>query len=643
MPELGGPTTQAGIDYQNSVAALAMLDLLDMAPTPAGQRVTDIRVEAPEHVDDVVIKHADATTTRQNVKLELPKEGKRWKRLWEQLHSQRIEAFGEYDRLQVVVGNRNDLFETCSAMAERSHAENVDEWVGRLTAAQVSTLDGIVKHVGTREAALAIFQKATFLHWPEQHIESEFNRRRLAAGGGGPATLLTTLSGIVASGARRRTIYRAGPLRRRLQLDYNLNITEPPEWGLSAYRAALRGLGIISIPGTSRSGRVEDVFVWPRVRDLQPDGLGDFEDEDLSYWREPQHNEVDLKDFPGTELDRVVAIGGPGQGKSALLTALATRLGQGPYFPVEVPLALLATSGKSVLAFAKDHLKDEFDVEPDCDRLAEQGLLVLFLDGLDEIPSGQRQSVIRRIATFSSRYELCPWLLTARDPAVVNGLPEARQLEITPLTGTEIAEFVTVIARQLSTVDASHFVNRLDLYPDLSRLARIPLFLTMLLATTDAQTLEPMNRSDLIEAYLKTLIKPEEHKRTTNETPSSLRAIAQEIAFRKIEAQEIGVSEADARATIAAYIQDPDAVEATFHALRTNGILRRTGPSAAPIPIPDSPGVPRGLSPRRARSRHPEQPPQQRRQPPLGTGDAVRHRTPSEPRAAHPRDSRATR
>jgi hypothetical protein len=587
MPESGGTTTQAGIVYQNSVAALAMLDLVDMAPTPSSQRVTDVRVEAPELVDDIVIRYADGTATYENVKLELDRRGKPWRTLWAQLHAQRHEGFGQHDELHVVVAERNQLFEDCAGMAERSLAENVDEWVKRLTADQVAILDDIVKHVGTRDAALEIFQKTTFLHRSNEHIQDEFNRRRLAAGAGGPSTLLTTLRDIVSSGARRRTLYRSGPLRRRLELEHGVKVTEPPEWGLPAYRTALQRLGNISIPGTTRKGTVDELFVWPIVRDLQPDGLRDFEDEDLSSWREPEHSDVDLRDFPQPEFDRLVVIAGPGCGKSALLTALATRLAPGPFVPVEIPLALLTASGKNVLAFLEEHVKDEFNVSPDWERLAEQGLLVLLLDGLDEIPPSQRQQVVRRIATFSSRYEHCPWLLTARDPAVVIGLPDARQLEMTPLADNDIAEFVKVIARQLDAVDATQFVTQLKLYPDLNRLARIPLFLTMLLATTDAQALEPMKRSDLIEAYLKTLITPEEHKPVQAGTPStSLRTIAQDIAYRKIEAQEIGVSETEVRAVIAEHTRDAGAAESTFQALRFNGILRQQGPARLKFPYP---------------------------------------------------------
>ena len=62
----------------------------------------------------------------------------------------------------------------------------------------------------------------------------------------------------------------------------------------------------------------------------------------------------------------------------------------------------------------------------------------------------------------------------------IDELARVRGLSSDPeLQFGDIAEFVRVIAHQL-TVDATQFVRQLKLYPDLNRLARIPLFLTML-------------------------------------------------------------------------------------------------------------------------------------------------------------------
>ena len=56
MPEAGGTTTQSGIYYQNSIAALYLGRLLDLRSEIDGRpRITRVRIEAPDHVDDIVI------------------------------------------------------------------------------------------------------------------------------------------------------------------------------------------------------------------------------------------------------------------------------------------------------------------------------------------------------------------------------------------------------------------------------------------------------------------------------------------------------------------------------------------------------------------------------------------------------------
>ncbi|MCP3476516.1 hypothetical protein NLM33_40615 [Bradyrhizobium sp. CCGUVB1N3] len=59
MAEPGGPTTQDGIFYQNTVAARFLADLLDLGRLPPRERVIEVRVEAPADVDDIVVRYAD--------------------------------------------------------------------------------------------------------------------------------------------------------------------------------------------------------------------------------------------------------------------------------------------------------------------------------------------------------------------------------------------------------------------------------------------------------------------------------------------------------------------------------------------------------------------------------------------------------
>src|SRR4051812_44736077 len=103
MEERGGPTTQAGIRYQNSVAALYLGDLLRWdIPNPA-ERVREVRLEAPAHVDDIVATFADGHRDWIQVKLNLDPRGKAWEKLWRDLAGQRDDAqFGADDRLVLI-------------------------------------------------------------------------------------------------------------------------------------------------------------------------------------------------------------------------------------------------------------------------------------------------------------------------------------------------------------------------------------------------------------------------------------------------------------------------------------------------------------------------------------------------------------
>jgi hypothetical protein len=59
VAEAGGPTTQSGILYQNSIAALYLGRMIDPASRSKHDRVLEVRVEAPTDVDDIAVTFAD--------------------------------------------------------------------------------------------------------------------------------------------------------------------------------------------------------------------------------------------------------------------------------------------------------------------------------------------------------------------------------------------------------------------------------------------------------------------------------------------------------------------------------------------------------------------------------------------------------
>ena len=587
MSELGGATTQDGIFYQNSVAALALLDLLEADPQPPRDRVVEVRVEAPEDVDDVVIRYADDHVQYQNVKITVKPGTDAWARLWSSMYAQfRSQSFQMEDELTFVCGDLDPNVRTIRECCNRaSTAIGRAEWEQRLTEEQKKLL--LTLPADVRPPDFELFRRIRIRVLPMEQIENEFQRRR-AAGLKAPSSLLSNLRDIAGGEARKRGLFRAPVLRRRLRDEFQVTVTEPSEWGLAAYRSTLKRLASLEIPGAGISGSIDAMFVWPRAAEFDRKDRPDFEDENPLGQRGVKRQFIDLRVFPSIKIPRAIVIAGPGFGKSALLQAVSVEIVDGPYVPVIVPLASLAASGDNVPEFLENVTNHEFDIKPDWRRLAEQGLLTLLFDGLDELPAEQRPSLLKRLRTFSARYPHAPWLMTVRDAAVLAGIPEALEVELLPLEKADIDRFVRELKPNLTPMEALHFGHTLESHGDLTRLARIPLFLTMLIAMVDKQRSLPTTRAALIESYLKTLFSPTEYKETPFCIAGNpyLRDIAEYLAFERLERQEIGASEKEVRESITSIVPKGHNLEDIFQCLLASGILKRQSAIRLQFPFP---------------------------------------------------------
>lgn len=587
MTEAGGTATQAGIFYQNSVAALVLADMLDLNPLPARERVLDVRVEAPEHVDDIVVNYADSHRQFMTVKLSITKGGSAWAPMLLGLQKQLIDS-SDADELTIVVATRSKDSLELAELCERARSSlSEDELRKRITHPQEAVFASVIDVVGSSNSAFELLGRISVRHLPEDEISLEFARRRLA-GDTAVARLLPALRDIVGGAARKRGLFRAAQLRRQLDVTHGIRLAEPLEWGVASYREMLLALARIDVPGTRVSGPTSELFVWPRARGYDLSRRADFEDE-YDVGRIDDHDGiVDLQMFPSDDLEKIIVVAGPGYGKSALLTALAGILAPGPFVPVILPLASFAPSAESVIEFLAGVIAREMDLRADWQRLAEQGLLVVFFDGLDEVPARERPGLLQRIATFSARYPRVSWILTVRDASVISGLAEAKVVELLPLSGDDIERFVKAMHRFVSPTSARDFSSRLRRHPDLDRLARIPLFLTILLATADLSHTVSLTRSDLIETYLKTLFSPAEHKLLKDSTDVSeqLRVIAERLAFERLENQEIGATEREVLALATEILQPQSEARLLLDKLIANGILRRQSSIRLQFPFP---------------------------------------------------------
>ncbi len=588
MAETGGTTTQDGIYYHNSVAAQFLAELLSLQPSPPREQVVEVRVEAPTHVDDIMVRYADGHRDWIQAKSSLRAAGEPWTRLWTAFARQAGDAtFGAHDRLVLALGKHGTLADDLRAMVERvSTAADAAEWRLRLGADLGKRLDLIVQLLPGDVSAFDLFRLIDVRLITQQDVEFEFHRLDLGASSNVPKQLLSNLRDLVGGYSRTRGTFRAGPLRQSLAKDFDVDLFEPRDWGLPAYRNTLRRLTRIEIPGRGVSAPVEQLFVWPRARRLGSSPSGDFEDE-TPRWDAPEKDDLlDLGQFPTSELAHIVIVAGPGFGKSTLVQALTSKLVNTPVVPVEVYLGAFALSDQSVVEYLENRSNQNFAVRVDWRRLADQGLACVLFDGLDEVPTSKRGEIIKRIGLFSARFPEVSWVLTVRDPGVLDTPLDAELIELQPFENREISALLQKYRPWATGLHEQGFFAALEAYPDIARLARIPLFLSIMLASWSGSSVLPRKRSDLIESYLRTLFNRERHGKKFEAVigSSALRLTAQAIAFASLEREQIGLSEREVLQTIANLSSEP--TDRMLSELEGTGVLRRKIDGRLQFPYP---------------------------------------------------------
>lgn len=584
MTEGGGPTTQAGIDYQNRVAALYLGDLLSLDGETAA-RVIAVRVEAPYHVDDIVVKYADGRRRWIQAKLTLTVGGDTWQKLWHAFYAQRhAPEFSPEDRLCLMIGEDGALARSLRGCAIRTTSSDDVEWRSRLTKPQLKLTKSIDAVIGG--SSHAIFQRLdveTLLPTQIQSLAVE----RMPPSNQAPTALLSILQTIAGDGAAKRQRFQAAALRERLRNEHFIRLDPPKHWGLAAYLEAVSRQTIV-VPGTAIGGHAAKAFHWPRAVRSRREYV-DFEEELFLEWHDPSVAEFDLRLFPSPQLTQCIVHAGPGFGKSALLVALAERsVRDGARVPAILSLAAVSESGLDVLQYLNGPLNEQFAVAIDWTRLCETGSALIMLDGLDEVTLTQRIIVIQKFERFAHRFPTIPWMLTVRDLAVLPAGFEAEKMEIRPLTNDEMTAFAKAVQPAIEDNEAEGLIRRATAYPELERLVRIPLFLALLLATWKPGDPIPKRRTELIEAYLKTLFRPEEHKEARRAAdPELLRDAMQDLAYRLLESGSIGTSERVVRRLLAAYSSPLASSETLFDDALRCGILSRpiSGRLAFPFPI----------------------------------------------------------
>lgn len=585
MTEAGGPTTQAGVRFQDRIAALYLGRMLDPRERPSRDRPIEVHVETSDAVDDLVVRFDDGSRHFFQVKLALQRRGEAWESLWRALHRQLALDFSPDDRLALVLGGPSALASDLKELAARTDGADPAQWLKRVTTRQCGIAASIAQVIAAPDAEVFRLFRSLDLHVrPSEELGRDYATLWMPPANVPAMQMLDVLASMAWAGAETRTRFASAGLRDRLRTEWGIAVSDPPAWGLARYRAAVAALAVIEVPGTGFRQDPTSQFLWPRCVRYDRDRLPDFDD-DLPGWRDlSASEEVDLREFPTTDLNAAVLVAGPGFGKSTLVNAIARRAALAGLVPALISITKLSDADCSIGDYLERVINPAFDVRIDWRAAAATGALVLLLDGLDEVSGDRRTVVMERFKIYRAAHPGLRWMMTVRDAAALAPPEGALMLELAPLRDADVCSYVSFYRPGESGVGEA-LLARIAARTDLAQLARIPIFLSLVLVLKLEGA--DLRRSDLLETYIETLFRPAEFKSVERESIdiATLRRVAEVAAFEALEVDTIGVTNREFERSIGR-VAPSTPVEVAREALIRRGVLRRAGLVRLSFPFP---------------------------------------------------------
>jgi hypothetical protein len=552
LPEAGGPTTQSGIFYQNSIAALYLGRLLDSRPTPNGQRVVNVRLEAPEEVDDVVVTYENGMRLLIQAKEALAVGTAPWTAFWRALRIQHARDGGGAERYKLAVGNLTTDLDQLRELCDRSQGkETASEWIDALAATHRAVLGKVLEAAQVEVTeAFALARRLTVEFQTLHHIETVGIRDAIPASSVTLENLFTALRDACGGAARVRASFDTASLLDRLATTHGITITGGQPDGLLSYLSALElKYGDIIVPGTPFRGPLDDLLGTPTIEVTNLNDPGDFEDESYSRPRSSAGESIELSSFPRASRKHLLLEAGAGFGKSTLLQAVLMRLARERVFvPAYVSADGLASS-YGILNYLERHLNLNYRVTLDWTALCRQGRAVLLIDGLDELADQARTTVLGNIEQVAAMFPAAPILIAARDRSALSLPQKFTRCRIMRLSETQGDDLLKRYLSRRPEVAADTVKTSLKRSTDLSSLCTIPLFLALLVATLPSSGQLPRSRSELLERYLSFALAPQRHKSGSQPSVSitNLRRAAEALAIDDLRRHEVAQAEDAAR------------------------------------------------------------------------------------------------
>lgn len=581
MAEAGGTTTQSGIYYQNSIASLYLGRLIDSSRT-SEETIESVRVEAPEAVDDVVVTYSNGKKEYIQAKERLKSSSEEWKKLWcsFKIQSGICQSQGQNYSLILTISNIDSTIQELKELCERAKGkENTEEWIDSLNTEQIKIVTKITQPsiLSNNDDIYNLLKTVEVKIIPFADIEKDYCPNWMPNSNQSKIILFSHLRDMIGGYARIRRSFTCSHLLEELLRNYEIEIEDSPNWGIPIYKEAIKNeFHILSVPGTELCGGIDKLFLWPELYENASSDYQDFKFEDLRGWREIKPKSYfELKDFPNSEIYQAVINAGAGLGKTTLLKAISYRLSQDKIkLPAFIPLSTLIESS-SIISHLNTMINDSYHVRIDWSYMCSAGRVSIFFDGLDELSNTERQNVLDKVSKHIARFPKTDFLLTVRDSSILTKNLDVKTLEIRRLSDEKIIEFSKSYSQFGAKIDGNKLLEHTKHNPELIHLLRIPLFLSLVLATFKADTSLPTSRTDILEHYLDILFSPEKHKPNQEESNTPhLRIATEYLAYEGLIKGNIGFQEKD----ILRYLHDfeyCDNPKEYLENLRKYGILSK--------------------------------------------------------------------
>jgi hypothetical protein len=249
---------------------------------------------------------------------------------------------------------------------------------------------------------------------------------------------------------------------------------------------------------------INDYFVKPNFRLLK------YHTKELISW-----------DYLPT-FGRLMIVGSPGSGKTTCLRKLALDFADNKNIDVLgaiIPVYLsMRQFGEKEFSFSS--IQEAFDLN-DAPGLAnavptliDNGGLILFLDGLDEVNDKKRDKILNQVKHLCQKNPRMRIVISMRYSEKQQEFGDFTQLEIAPFNNSQIKHWTYQVIQNRKPWN--QFIDHLLETPEILELARNPLMLSTAISLFLRYSHTPHNRIALLERYLDVLIEDWDSVRNVN-------------------------------------------------------------------------------------------------------------------------------